>query len=199
MQSFARYMLRLSQNIQYSTYLPIKEYMDELSMRIVFVGAEKSGTKTSFISRYAAGTFSDDSQKDFAAPQKKRLVVNGAVINVELIDVPNPKHMGSLKYISGVVVGYNSASRQSLEATKAAYGSIREVFPRATVMVVGGMSDKKQASEECVDEDEGRSFAKSIGTDLFFESNNNNNNAKRYSSFFMYIIHVLCSIIKNGR
>ena len=34
--------------------LPIKKFTDNMSMKVVFVGPEKSGTKTTFINRYVS-------------------------------------------------------------------------------------------------------------------------------------------------
>lgn len=169
MKSFTRTMLRLSPNIQYSTYLPIKEYMDGFAMRMAFIGAEKSGTKTSFISRYMSDAFSEGHQRNFDAPQKKKLFLNGAVINLELVDVPNTKHLSELKFVSGVVVGYSSASRESLAAAQGVHANVKAMFPKAVTMVLGGMSDKTSSTGDCVSAEEGRTFAKSIGSNLFFE------------------------------
>lgn len=172
MNNFAASLVRRSLNIQYATFLPIKNYTDAYAMRIVFVGAEKSGTKTSLISRYMSDTFSEAPPRNLGKPQTKNLLVNGVVINVELTDVSDSRKLSSVpdpKHVSGIVVGYNSTSKASLDGLHKLCGSAKSIFTRATVMVVGGMLDRVANNGQCVGHEEGKEFAKSIGTDLFFE------------------------------
>lgn len=49
--------------------LPIKMFANNLALRIVFVGSDKAGTKTSFINRYTTGSFSE--QQKNASPNQK--------------------------------------------------------------------------------------------------------------------------------
>lgn len=198
MLSFTRTLLRLSPNIQYSTYLPIKEYMDDFAMRVVFIGAEKSGTKTSFINRYVTGAFSERQERNYDAPQKKKLFLNGATINLELVDMPNIKHLGGLKLVSGIVVGYSSASRQSLSSAQGIYNNVKGMFPKAVTMVLGGAADKASSTGEGVSAEEGRSFAKSIGANLFFEGKEIKKKKKHHQQA-IHFSNTRYSVLKNGR
>ena len=153
--------------------LPIKKFTDNMSMTVVFVGPEKSGTKTSFIARYVSGSFAESptpqKRSTAIATEKKKLQVNGLTVNLGLIDAPgNEKSFAPyLKTAVAAVVGYDITSKDSFTGCMRLCESIRAKYPSVFVMVVGGMSDK--ASNRSILLEEAKACSKEAGAKLFFE------------------------------
>ena len=157
-------------NSRTADFLPIKKFTDNVSMKVVFVGPEKFGTKTTFINRYISGSFTEPAQKRSAiATEMKKLRVNGAIVNVNLTDAPGNEKSFSpyLKTAHAAVVGYDITSNDSFSSCCKMCDYIRTKFPNVIIMVVGGMSDR--ASSRCVPSDEAKASSKAAGAKLFFE------------------------------
>ena len=152
--------------------LPIRRFIGSAAITIVFVGSEKSGTKTSFISKYSAGTFTESPQRHIKAPEVKKVQVNGVTVEVNLIDAPGSERYFSsyLKTAAAVVVGYDITSKESFHSIHKICEFIKAKFPHIFMMIVGGMYDK--IPNRAVSSEEGRSYSKSVGANLFFEGNN---------------------------
>ena len=150
--------------------LPIKKFTDNVSMKVVLVGPEKSGTKTTFINRYVSGSFIEPTQKRSSiATEMKKLRVNGVIVNLSLTDAPGNERSFSpyLKTAHAAVVGYDITSNESFSTCCKMCDYIRTKFPNVVIMVVGGMSDR--ASSRCVPSEEAKASSKAAGAKLFFE------------------------------
>lgn len=149
--------------------LPIKMFANNLALRIVFVGSDKAGTKTSFINRYTTGSFSEQQKKCFTEPEIKKVRVNGATINISLIDAPG-NEKAFLPYVSNsaaAVVGYDITNGQSFDNACRICSSLKQKYPQLIIMAVGGMADndKKRVVAPTYEE----KGAKAAGADIFFE------------------------------
>lgn len=156
-------------SINPASLLPIKKFSNNLAMRIVFAGSDKTGTKTSFIGRYMTGSYNESPQKCFTEPEIKKIRVNGAAINVSLIDAPGHEKAFTpyLSNSAAAVVGYDITSVQTLENACRICSSIKAKYPQMMVMLVGGMADK--GDKRAISTEEAKKSAKSIGVDLLFE------------------------------
>lgn len=169
MNNIAEITKRLSKPIRFSDRLPIKKYANNLSMKVVFIGPDKTGTKTSFIKRFATGTFSESPQKYLTKPEVKKVKINGAAINISLIDAPgNEKAFAShLKRSSAAVVGYDPTSKQSFDNACKVCSTLKEKNEGLVVMAVGGMADREYG--RLISSSDAEKYFKSFGADLYFE------------------------------
>lgn len=162
-------MEREVKKVKHADMLPIKKFSNNLAMRIVFVGSDKTGTKTSFINRYATGSYTESPQKFFTEPVIKKIRVNGTIINTSLIDAPGHEKVFTpyLNNSAAAVVGYDITSKQTFENACKICSSIKAKYPQMMIMLVGGMADKE--AKRAISSAEASGQAKSFGADLFFE------------------------------
>ena len=152
--------------------LPIKKFTDNMTMKVVFVGPDRSGTKTSLINRYVSGSFAEaptPQKRSTVATEIKKIQVNGLTVNLSLTDAPGSERSVApyLKTAIAAVVGYDITSKDSFSGCMKLCESIRTKYPSVFIMVVGGMSDK--ASNKSVPSEEAKARSKEAGAKLFFE------------------------------
>lgn len=169
MNNIAEITKRFSRLTRFSDKLPIKNFANNLSMKVAFIGSDKTGTKTSFIKRFTTGTFSESPQKYLTKPEIKKVKVNGAAINISLVDAPgNEKAFAShLKRSSAVVVGYDPTSKQSFDNACKLCSMLKEKNEGLVVMAVGGMADREYG--RLISSSEAERHFKTFGADLYFE------------------------------
>lgn len=152
-------------------FLPFRNPLEDVPIKILFTGPEKTGTKTSFITRYVTDSFSETPPKRANVPEKKVVTVNGVPLEVDLVDAPGVEKSFSasstFKAATAVVVGYEITSRASFEQACATCKLITQKYPHVIPMIVGGMAEK--ISERKVTVDEAKAQAKASNAKLFFE------------------------------
>ena len=108
--------------------------------KVLFVGCEGTGAKTSFITKYT-GTK--------GIPAYKELLVGDKNVILELWDNPS----SAVRDADGIVIGYDITSRSSYNMALNYCRVLLEQNPRALKMVIGNkadLKDKRQVSTaEC--------------------------------------------------
>lgn len=157
-----------------------------IQIKILFVGDQETGSKTSFIK-----SFTDDSFSEHYVPsigvdfRSKDEHICDMEVSLQLWDTAgNKTFMKSLStYYSMAhcfVIGYSVADRKSFESIPGWIKSIKEKGPeRSPILVVGAKDDL--AYSRCVTYDEGSEIASKNGC-LFYES--------KWHSYQHYRIHL---------
>lgn len=145
----------------------------EVSMKIVFIGYQSIGAKTSFIIRYIKSTFNEMTSPTIGAGFfTKKVIVRNRKVKVDIWDTAGNERYISLTpmYIrgaDGVVLGYDITDDYSLRILRDFYRCAWGVNPEITFMVIGNKKDLEEQRK--VTQEDGLAFANEIGA-LFYES-----------------------------
>ena len=147
--------------------------LDDLNdYKVAFLGAEKTGAKTSFLKRYVFNTFSlkydHTLDSEFMSRVETyrgndiKLLLCGMTENDKIASESNFK-----KSCLGAVIGYDITNRESLKIARREYMSYWKDYPYVTIMVIGNKMDLGELRE--VSKEEGEMLARDLHASLFFE------------------------------
>lgn len=136
--------------------------------RVVFAGAAKTGTKTSFITRYTRGTFSENLSWAFGTDfYSHSLIHYSKEMRLMLFDT-RTNLTNSCRQPSGIVIGYDITNKASLDKARQSYASLWKEYPFAVIMVIGNKLDLED-TRRAVTTKEGEALARDLQASLFFE------------------------------